>query len=241
MSAAIPATSSQHKEHHMSKVPEQQPVAAAISAISQQQQEAASSCGSRWGKNRQERIEIATDYSRMLGTDPTFFEWEAARTGWVNGYVAANPGNSGNAADAAWADFNKLLGDLFGLVKPKSKSDAAVKKGKERSAKEQALFDKYQNKGVADLQGMRRAALEKAAAGSEIAEKIAAEIKKVLRVKTRDQDKEIAEERNALRSQVKSAAGKCTDLEKLQAALDILDEGTELSFIDEDFDESSDD
>ena len=224
----------------MSKVPEQQPVAAAISAISQQQHEAANSCGSRWGKNKLERIEIATDYSRMLGTDPTFYEWEAARTDWVNGYMAANPGNTGNAADAAWADFSKLLNDLFGLTKPKSKSDAAVKKTKERSVKEQALFDKYKEKGVADLQGMRRAALEKAAAGSEIAEKIAAEIKKVLRVKTRDQDKEIAAERTELRKQVRAAAGKCTDLEKLQAALDILDEGTELSFIDEDFDDSSD-
>ena len=98
-------------------------------------------------------------------------------------------------------------------------------------------IDKYQDKGVADLQGMRRAALEKAAAGSEIAEKIAAEIKKVLRVKTKDQDEAIAEERTELRKQVRAAAGKCTDLEKLQAALDILDEGTELSFIDEDFDE----
>ena len=225
----------------MSKVPEQQPVAAAISAISQQQHEAASSCGARWGKTRHERIQIATDYSRMLGTEPTFLEWEAARTDWVNGYLASNPDNTGNAADAAWADFSKLLNDLFGLVKPKSKSDAAVKKGKERSAKEQALFDKYKEKGVADLQGMRRAALEKAAAGSEIAEKIAAEMKKVLRVKTRDQDKEIAEERTELRKQVRSAASKCTDLEKLQAALDILDEGTELSFLDEDYDEGSDD
>jgi hypothetical protein len=177
----------------------------------------------------------------MLGTEPTFLEWEAARTDWVNGYLASNPDNTGNAADAAWADFSKLLNDLFGLVKPKSKSDAAVKKGKERSAKEQALFDKYKEKGVADLQGMRRAALEKAAAGSDLAEKIAAEIKKVLRVKTRDQDKAIAEERTALRQQVRAAASKCTDLEKLQAALDILDVETELSFIDEDFDESSDD
>ena len=173
----------------------------------------------------------------MLGTDQTFLEWVAARTDWVNGYMEANPGNTGNAADAAWADFSKLLSDLFGLTKPKSKSDAAVKKGKERSAKEQALFDKYKDKGVADLQGMRRAALEKAAAGSDLAEKIAAEIKKVLRVKTRDQDKAIAEERAELRKQVRSAAGKCTDLEKLQAALDILDEGTELSFVNEDIED----
>ena len=225
----------------MSKVPEQQPVAAAISAISQQQHDAASRCGTRWGQNKLERIEIATDYARMLGEEPNFYQWEAARVDWVNGYIAANPDNTANAADAAWSDFAGTLKALFSLEKPTSKSDGAVKKRKERSAKEQALFDKYQDKGVADLQGMRRAALEKAAAGSEIAEKIAAELKKVLRVKTRDQDKEIAEERTELRKQVRSAASKCTDLEKLQAALDILDEGTELSFLDEDFNEGSDD
>jgi len=225
----------------MSKVPEQQPVAAAISAISQQQHEQASRCGTRWSNNKLERIEIATDYARMLGENPSFYQWEAARVDWVNGYIAANPDNTGNAADAAWKDFADMLKALFLLEKPSSKSDGAVKKRKERSAKEQALFDKYKEKGVADLQGMRRAALEKAAAGSEIAEKIAAEIKKVLRVKTRDQDKEIAEERTELRKQVRSAASKCTDLEKLQAALDILDEGTELSFLDEDYDEGSDD
>jgi hypothetical protein len=37
--------------------------------------------------------------------------------------------------------------------------------------------------------------------------------------------------RKGLRTQVKTAAGKCTDLDKLRAALEILDDGTELEFI----------
>jgi len=217
----------------MTKAPEVKPVAATISAISQQQHDIANKCGNKWGKNRLERIEIATSYSAMLGTEPTFHEWEAARTDWVNGYVSANPKNTGNAADAAWSDFSKLLNDLFGLTKPKSKSDAAVKKGKERSAKEQALFDKYKDKSVADLKGMKKQALEKAANGSDIAEKLAAELTKVLKEKTRDSDKAIAAERTELRKQVREAASKCTSLDKLEAALEVLDEGTELNFIDE--------
>jgi hypothetical protein len=49
-----------------------------------------------------------------------------------------------------------------------------------------------------------------------------------------------------LRTQVKTAAGKCTDLDKLRAALEILDDETELEFItqveaDEDFAEDRED
>ena len=212
-------------------VPAQQPVAAAISAITQQQHDAARSCGSRWGHNKLERIEIASDYAKSLGTDPTFPEWEAHRIDWVNGYVSANPSNTGNAADAAWSDFAKVLGDLFALTKPKSASAAATKKSEERAKKDAALLAKYQGKSAADLRGMRSAALQKAAAGSDLAEKIATELKKVLRVVTREENHAIGEERKELRSQVKAAAGKCTDLDKLRAALEILDDCTELEFV----------
>jgi hypothetical protein len=230
VSKAIPATISKGNIMTTS-VPAQQPVAAAISAISQQQHDAARSCGNRWGHNKLERLEIAGDYARSLGTDPTFPEWEAHRIDWVNGYVEANPNNSGNAADAAWSDFAKVLGDLYALVKPKSSSAAATKKSGERAKKEEQLLAKYQGKSAADLRGMRSAALQKAAAGSDLAEKIATELKKVLRVVTREENQAIGEERKELRAQVKTAAAKCTDLDKLRAALEILDEDSELEFV----------
>lgn len=210
---------------------QQNPVAAAISIITNAQHETAQSCGQRWGKNRQERIAIAETYSLSLGTTPSFDEWEAHRIDWVNGYVAANPSHTGNAADAAWGDFAKLLDSLYGLTKPKAKTAAADKKRTERAKKDQQLLAKYQGKTAADLRGMRAAALQSAAKGSELAEKIAAELKKVLRVKTRDEDAAIAEERKELRAQVRTAAGKCTDLDKLRAALEVLDDDTDLEFV----------
>lgn len=215
----------------MSNVTTQQPVAAVISAISQQQHEAARTCGNRWGHNKLERVEIASDYARSIGTDPTYQVWEAHRIDWVNGYVEANPTHTGNAADAAWSDFAKLLGDLFDLIKPKSSSAAAAKKSGERAKKEEQLLAKYQGKSAADLRGMRSAALQKAAAGSDLAEKIATELKKVLRVVTREENQAIGEERKELRAQVKTAAAKCTDLDKLRAALEILDEDSDLEFV----------
>ena len=215
----------------MSKAPQQNPVASAIDAISSTQHDTAKSCGSRWSANKLERLEIASDYARSLGASPSFQEWEAHRIDWVNGYVAANPNNTGNAADAAWGDFTKLLDNLFSLTKPKAKTAAADKKRTERAKKEEQLLAKYQGKTAADIKGMRAAALQKAAAGSDLAEKIATELKKVLRAKTRDEDAAINEERKELRTQVKTAAGKCTDLDKLRAALEILDDDTDLEFI----------
>jgi hypothetical protein len=210
---------------------QQNPVAAAISIISSAQHETAQSCGQRWGKNRQERIAIAETYSASLGTTPSFDEWEAHRIDWVNGYVAANPSHTGNAADAAWGDFTKLLDSLYGLTKPKAKTAAADKKRTERAKKDQQLLAKYQGKTAADLRGMRAAALQSAAKGSELAEKIATELKKVLRVKTAAEDAAIGEKRKELRTQVKAAAGKCTDLDKLRAALEVLDDDTDLEFV----------
>jgi len=229
---AIPATIS--KGTDMSQAPQQQPVASAISAISDTQQHTARSCGSRWGKNKLERLEVAREYSRSLGENPTILQWEAHRIEFVNGYVESNPDNMGNSADVAWKEFAAYLYTLFSVQKPTGpKSEGAKKKREERAKKQEAILAKYEDKSAADLRGMRAAALQKAAAGSEIAEKIAAELKKVLRIKTADENAEIAEERKELRAQVRSAAGKCTDLDKLRAALEILDDDTDLEFITE--------
>lgn len=215
----------------MSKAPQKNPVASAIDDISSTQHETAKTCGTRWSANKLERRQIVEDYARSLGEDPSFFEWEAHRIDWVNGYVAANPDNTGNAADAAWSDFTALLKSTYALVKPKSDNAGADKKRDERAKKAEALLAKYQGKTAADLKGMRAAALQKAAAGSDLAEKIAAELKKVLRVKTAAEDAAIGEKRKELRTQVKTAAGKCTDLDKLRAALEILDDDTDLEFV----------
>jgi hypothetical protein len=81
------------------------------------------------------------------------------------------------------------------LTKPKSDNLGADKKREERAKKAEALLAKYQGKTAADLRGMRAAALQSAAKGSELAEKIAAELKKVLRVKTSAEDAAIGEVR----------------------------------------------
>ena len=77
---------------------------------------------------------------------------------------------------------------------------------------------------------MRMAAFEAAAKGNSAAEKIADELKTVLRVVNSEQNKELGEQRKELRKSVRAAAGKCSSIERLQQALDILDEENAVLF-----------
>ena len=83
---------------------------------------------------------------------------------------------------------------------------------------------------AADLQAQRRAALEAAAKGSEAAEKLAADLKKVLKVKQSEENKAHGEQLKVMRQQVTEAARKCTDLDKLTAALDCLSGDFEIDY-----------
>lgn len=187
--------------------------------------------GARCAELNRASLEILDAGARTLGTDPTFEEFTEYSVQWKDGYVHQNPNNTANAADQAWNRYAKQLSENFGIEKPKSKSAHAEKKAAERSKKAEALLSKYQDQTVADLQAQRRAALEAAAKGSEAAEKLAADLKKVLRVKQSDENKAHGEQLKAMRTKVREAASKCTDLDKLTAALDCMDDNAEINFI----------
>lgn len=187
--------------------------------------------GAAWAENQRSSYEVVAAAARTLDTNPTFEEWTEYATQWKDGYVHQNPDNTANAADKQWARFAQQLSELFGLDKPKSKSAHAEKKAAERSKKTQGLLEKYQDQTAAELQAMRRAALEAAAKGSEAAEKVAADLKKVLKVKQSEENKIHGEQLKAMREKVTAAARKCTDLDKLTAALDCLDDDSEINFV----------
>lgn len=189
--------------------------------------------GARCAELNRASLEILDAGARTLGTDPTFEEYSEYRAQWVDGYVHQNPNNTANAADQAWNRYAKQLSENFGIEKPKSKSAHAEKKAAERSKKTQGLLDRYADTSAADLRDQRRAALEAAAKGSEAAEKLAADLKKVLKIKTSEENKAHGEQLKALREKVTTAAKKCTDMDKLTAALDCLDDDSEINFITE--------
>ena len=211
-------------------------IADPIEALSFDQKNVASDCGKSFAKNKFERIEIAKSYSRMLGTDPTYEQWESARISWVAGHAEENPELTGNAHDAAWGEFAKLLSDLFGQTKPKSTNPVSTKKAEERAKKAEEVLETFKDKKVYELRDMLAKSFEALAKNPENKDnkKKNKEIDQALKLRTTEENKAHGEELKALRTEAKALISKCTDIEKLEAVKEILDQDTELSFTIED-------
>jgi len=203
-----------------------------IEALSFDQKTIAADCGKSFAKNKFERIEIAQNYSRMLGTDPSYEQWEAARINWVSGHAEENSELTGNAHDAAWGEFAKLLSDLFGQTKPKSTNPVSTKKAEERAKKAEEILEKFKDKKVYELRDMLTKSFEALAKNPENKDnkKKNKEIDQALKLRTTEENKAHGEELKALRAEARELVGKCTDIEKLEAAIEILDQDTELTF-----------
>ena len=199
-------------------------IADAVSALSSDQALTAKDCGFRFARNQLDNLENAKEFATMLGTSPSFDQWEASRLQWVSGYVEANPDNTGNAADKAWNRFTSLLDDLFGLTKPSSSNPAAEKKRAEREKKNADLLAKYQDSNPAELRAQIEHAYTVLSQNPTHKESLkqVKELDKVLKVKQSAANKQFGEELAELRKEVKEAVTKCIQPEALHACLDIL-------------------
>ena len=207
-------------------------IADPIEALSFDQKTIAADCGKSFAKNKLERMEIARSFSRMLGTDPTYEQWESARINWVAGHAEENPDLTGNAHDAAWSEFAKLLSDLFGQTKPKSTNPVSTKKAEERAKKAEELLEKYKDIKVYELRDMLTKSFEALAKNPENKDnkKKNKELDQVLKIRTSEENKAHGEELKKLRSDARELVGKCTDIEKLEAVIDILDQDTDVEY-----------
>ena len=210
--------------------------AATIQALSFEDKTAAYDQGGRYARSKLETLNVAQDAARTLGTNPSFDRWENYRIEWVAGHTHVNPELTGNAHDAAWSDFAKLLNTLYGLTKPASKSAAATKKASERAAADVKLLEKHEDTPVIELRDQLSKTFEKMAKNPTSSElkKTQKELERVIKLRTSEENKAHGEALKALRSQVREAAAKCTDIEKLEAALEVLDIDTELTYTVED-------
>lgn len=207
-------------------------IADPIKALSFDQENVAADCGKQFARNKHERIEIARNYSRMLGTDPSYDQWEAARIKWVAGHAEENPELTGNAHDAAWSEFARLLNELFGQTKPKSSNPVSTKKAEERAKKAEELLEKYKDLKAYELRDMLAKSFEALAKNpdNKDTKKKNKELDQILKLRTTEENKAHGEELKELRSKAKELVGKCTDIEKLEAVLEILDQDTDLEF-----------
>ena len=210
--------------------------AATIQALSFEDKTAAYDQGGRYARSKLETLNVAQDAARTLGTNPSFDRWENYRIEWVAGHTHVNPELTGNAHDAAWSDFAKLLNTLYGLTKPASKSAAATKKASERAAADVKLLEKHEDTPVIQLRDQLSKTFEKMAKNPTSSElkKTQKELERVIKLRTSEENKAHGETLKQLRSQVREAAGKCTDIEKLEAVLELLDVDTDMSYVIED-------
>jgi len=228
----------------------QTPVAQAVHALTHDKRNEAYDQGARFARNRAELMEIATASAETLGTSPTFDQWNEYATQWKDGYVHNNPDNASNSADTAWARFAKTLDEFFGLTKPKSTSKVAEKKATEREAKKTQLLSKYADTPAHTLKDQIASNYEKIAkaiaqgkpakeqrtdetTGLSLAVDLKKELKEletVIKAKTSEENKAHGEELKAKRAEAREAVAKCTDIEKLEAVIEILDEYTDISY-----------
>ena len=207
-------------------------IADPIKALSFDQKTIAADCGKSFAKNKTERMEIARSYSRMLGTDPTYEQWESARINWVSGHAEENPDLTGNAHDAAWNEFATLLNSLFGQTKPRSTNPVSTKKAEERAQANEKLLAKYEDSKVYEIKDQLAKSYEALAKNPENKDnkKKNKELDQILKLRTTEENKAHGEALKALRTEAKELAGKCTDIEKLEAVIEILDQDTDLEF-----------
>jgi len=204
---------------------QQQPAAPATVAspavITEAQMSEAQVCGSRFARNKMDRVLIAQDMAASMGAAPTFEQWEAHRKWFIDGYTAENPQNTAAAADTAWAEFAKLLDTLYGMTKPKSTTAAAEKKATEREQKKAELLAAYQTDDAHEVREKLQAAYQTAASDptNKVAQKAIKNLTAVLKAKTADDDKAKREELTELKKQVREAVSDCESTEQLEAAL----------------------
>jgi len=223
----------------------QTPVAQAVHALTHTNRENAYEQGARFARNRAELMAIATDSAETLGTNPTYQEWQEYAIQWKDGYMHNNPDNKANSADGAWSRFTKTLDEFFGLTKPSSDNKVAKKKATEREAKKELLLAKHAETPahtIKDQIASNYEKIAKAIAQGKTAKEVRPtgetvdlkkelkELETVLKAKTSEENKAHGEELKAKRAEAREAVGKCTDIEKLEAVIEILDEYTDISY-----------
>ena len=195
----------------MSEVTIAQPVAGAFAA------------GEMFARSEIDADEALEMFARTVGAEPSYELWQAERVNFVNGYVNVKPHTKGDSADKAFQRMKDRAVSKFAIVVPKSPSVAATKKAAERKAKDAKLLEKHSSATPTMLRAQLEAAYQALAKqpDSKVANALVNEYRKVLKLKTRDEDKAEREEVKAIKDEIREAMKDAT-LAQLEAALAAL-------------------
>jgi len=184
----------------------------------------ASKSGEMFARSEIDAVESLEVFAREVGTEPTYETWQAARVEFINGYVFVKPQAKGDASDQAFKRFKDRLVERFGVVVPKATSEGAIKKAVERKAKEDKLITKYADATATVLRSQIEACYQTLAKNpdSKVAKAQAAELAKVLKIKTRDTEKAERDEIKELRNEAIAEIKACTSIECLERVIEVL-------------------
>lgn len=183
----------------------------------------AGKAGALYAKSEIDAGEALALFARSVGTAPTYPVWIDNRKQWVDHYVAVKPQAKGNSADQAFLRFTRKLTDAYGLVAPKAQTEASIKKAEERAKKAQALEQRFNGYTDSQITGMLRTAYEEQAKNPTKKSALLRELETVAKQRTKRAQVEAGGALKAARTRLYDLAKACTDVDRIEAAADVLD------------------
>jgi hypothetical protein len=155
--------------------------------------------------------------------EPMTLAWfDMVRLQWGGVYRSAKGGAlSDSAVDTAWSRVFKLVGDDYGLTKPKAETKDAEKKAEQR-AKHEELIASYVDTPIADIKAEIKQLFNKAGDGDKEAKKQADKLVKVVDVLQKDEVKAEKDTVKELKDQIRLLLKEVNNVEVLHEVFGIL-------------------
>ena len=221
--------------------PQKNTVATAIDALTPEQHSIAKQVGAAWAKKDTLAVEILERYARVLGAQCTRLQFETAQADWKEGWIGQNPGKTSAAVDKAWQRFKNDLEDTYEIeiIKPESENPLSQQRKAEREQKKTALLAQHESSSPDQVRQQierKYAALAKNPTDKDL-KRAVKDLETVLKEKTTEANDERREAFKALRKGINEAARKCTDLDTLEAALDLLTGAADFDYSEDEADQ----
>ena len=90
----------------------------------------------------------AVAMSKVMGTSPSYAEWNTKRALWIRKFMAKTPSASDESAQKAWERLARRMLKECGLDKPKAPNKSAVKMSEKRKAEQEMLDHSAKEMGI---------------------------------------------------------------------------------------------
>ena len=208
-------------------------VSSVIKALNPEQTEQAKTAGSLFAHSELDADKAFESFARAITESPTFVMYEESRILWVSGYLDIKPQAKGNTADAAFKRFKDRLVEKYGIdiTKPKSDNPAAEKKRAERETKRAELVKAFENRPTEQLKDDLSKAFTTLAQNpdSKVAGAAVKNLRAVIKERTKDEQADLRAEIIELKVTIRTLLSSCSDIERLQAVIEVLSPDNEIT------------